>query len=104
MTSEQTSVLVFKNEAGDYFLVPQATLEQGRVPAERTAELERLSAKGAEGGNGEDVQGFALRPQDARTLAGLHLLTSLALYGLGDSYGGAYFAGQASGVLQGAGR
>ncbi len=42
MTSEQTNVLMFKNEAGDYFAVPQETFERGRVPEERKAEVERL--------------------------------------------------------------
>jgi hypothetical protein len=43
MTSDdKTPVLVFKDEAGDYFLVPQELLERGRVPAERRGDLERL--------------------------------------------------------------
>jgi len=58
MTNAQTNTLVFKNEAGDYFLVPQATLEQGRIPAEHRAEVERLIA--AAGAGGDDVQGHAL--------------------------------------------
>jgi hypothetical protein len=51
MTNEQTGTLVLKDNAGNYFLVPQATLEQGRVPAEHTAELERLLA------DSDDVSG-----------------------------------------------
>ncbi len=49
----------------------------------------------------DDVQGHALSCGDAKTLAALHLTTALALYGLGDSTNGAYFAGQARGLLQG---
>ncbi len=49
----------------------------------------------------EDVRGHALSCNDAKTVARLHLTTALALYALGDSNQGAYFAGQAKGVLQG---
>jgi hypothetical protein len=59
MTNEQTNALVLKDAAGSYFLVPQAVLEQGRVPAEHTAELEQLIAAG--GPDGDDVQGHRLR-------------------------------------------
>ncbi|MGH2587102.1 MAG: hypothetical protein ACRDJE_19490 [Dehalococcoidia bacterium] len=44
MTNEQTGTLVLKDQAGNYFLVPQETLEQGRVPEEHTAEVERVFA------------------------------------------------------------
>ncbi|MGH2588166.1 MAG: hypothetical protein ACRDJE_24880 [Dehalococcoidia bacterium] len=53
MTDEQTLSLVLKDEAGNYFLVPQELLEQGRVPEEHTAEIERLIAEQ------QDVQGYA---------------------------------------------
>ncbi|MGH2584153.1 MAG: hypothetical protein ACRDJE_04505 [Dehalococcoidia bacterium] len=56
MTNAETRTLVFKNEAGDYFLLPQEMLEQGRVPAEQTAEVERFIAEQAD----EDVQGQSL--------------------------------------------
>jgi hypothetical protein len=61
MTSEQTTtttpVLVFKDGAGDYFLVPQDVLERGRGPDERTAELEQIIA--AQGGAaGDDTGGY----------------------------------------------
>lgn len=46
--------MVFKDQAGGYYLVPRETLEQGRVPAERTAELERLIAE-----QPDDVHGHA---------------------------------------------
>jgi hypothetical protein len=45
MTSEQTTttpMLVFKSEAGDYFLLPRELLERGRVPEGRKAELAQL--------------------------------------------------------------
>jgi hypothetical protein len=42
MTNAQSNTLVFKNQAGDYFLVPEATMEQGRVPAEKKAEVDQL--------------------------------------------------------------
>ena len=53
MTNAPTSMLVLKNEAGDYFLIPQETVERSRVPAEHTAEVERLLAE-ADG----DVSGY----------------------------------------------
>lgn len=54
MTNEQAGTLVLKEQAGDYFLVPQEVLEQGRVPQEQKAELERLIAEQ------HDVQGHAV--------------------------------------------
>ena len=56
MTNAQTGTLVFKDSAGDYFLLPQETLEQGRVPTEHTAKLERLIEE--RGAGGDDVQGY----------------------------------------------
>jgi hypothetical protein len=59
MTSTQTITIVLKDGTGSYFLVPQATLEQGKVPEEHTAELERIMAEAATlGGADEDAQGF----------------------------------------------
>ena len=52
MTNAQTTTLVFKNDAGSYFLLPQETLEQGRVPDEQQAAVERLIAEA------DDVAGF----------------------------------------------
>jgi hypothetical protein len=57
MTNEQTSTLVFKSEAGDYFLVPRATLEQCRVPEAQKVEIEQLLAAGP-GDPESDVQGY----------------------------------------------
>lgn len=56
MTTGQSGTLVFKNAAGDYFLLPQDALERGRVPAERKAEVERLIGEVAD----DDVQGHVV--------------------------------------------
>src|SRR3712207_4156548 len=53
MMDTDTRALVFKNEAGDYFLVPVETFERGRVPAEHKDEVERLVAEA----NAGDVSG-----------------------------------------------
>lgn len=53
MTDTPHSTLVVKNAAGNYFLVPMETVEQGRVPTDQHAELERQVAEAA-----GDVQGF----------------------------------------------
>ena len=59
MTTTQASMLLVKNQAGDFFLLPGASLEQGRVPAEHTAELERLiTAATQDGTSGADAQGY----------------------------------------------
>ena len=49
----QGRTLVFKDQAGDYFLLPQDVLERGRVPAEQRSEVERLVAEA----EGDDVSG-----------------------------------------------
>jgi hypothetical protein len=56
MTTEQSGTLVFKDQAGEYYLVPQVTLEQGRVPEEHKAEVERLIA----GVTDDDVRGHVV--------------------------------------------
>lgn len=45
MTNPETGTVVFTDQAGGYFVLPWETLEQGRVPAEQTAEVERLIAE-----------------------------------------------------------
>jgi hypothetical protein len=60
MTNAQAGTLVFKNAAGDYFLVPQEVLEQGRVPAEHRAEVEQAIAAAQDGAGEDDVQGHIL--------------------------------------------
>ncbi len=60
MTAAATRTLVFKDSTGDYFLVPRETLEQGRVPEERKAEVEQLiaGAEAARTGDGDDASGY----------------------------------------------
>jgi hypothetical protein len=54
MTNAQTATLVFKDQAGEFYVLPMETLERGRVPAEHRAEVERLLAES------DDVQGHAI--------------------------------------------
>jgi hypothetical protein len=42
MTNIEDNTLVVKDAAGNLFLVPHEMLEQGRVPEEQRAEIERL--------------------------------------------------------------
>jgi len=59
MTTEQTNTLVLKDSAGSYYLVPQELLEQVRIPAEHTAELEGQIAAATQDSAGEaDTQGY----------------------------------------------
>lgn len=59
MSNAQANTLVLKDEAGTYYLLSQETLEQGRVPAEHTAELERHMTATAQGGTGgADTEGY----------------------------------------------
>jgi hypothetical protein len=44
METTEQNTLVLRDSAGSYYLVPQATVEQGRVPAEQQAEIEQLIA------------------------------------------------------------
>jgi hypothetical protein len=58
MTTEQIDALVFKDQAGEYYLLPQAVLERGRVSAEARAAIEeQFPALQALGTAGDDVQG-----------------------------------------------
>ena len=54
MADTQTGTLVLRDDEGNYFLVPHETVEQGRVPAEHKAEVERLIREQ------EDVHGHML--------------------------------------------
>jgi hypothetical protein len=45
VTDAKDSALMFKDQAGDYFLLPLETLERGRAPEERKAHVERLIAE-----------------------------------------------------------
>jgi hypothetical protein len=53
MTTTQANVLVLKDQSGNYFLVPEELLKQGRVPEEHKAEMEQLV-------NDADVSGHFL--------------------------------------------
>jgi hypothetical protein len=52
MTNAETGTLIFKNQAGEYFLLSLDALEQGRVPEERKAEVEQILAEAG------DASGF----------------------------------------------
>jgi hypothetical protein len=60
MTNAQNGTLVLKDRTGSYFLVPQATIEQGRVAAGQEAELERLLADAAK----DEVSGHVVYDQE----------------------------------------
>ena len=59
MTTTHKDMLVLKNEAGEYFVLPQELLERGRVPAAHTAEVERLIATATD----DDVAGYLNFPK-----------------------------------------
>jgi len=44
MTTTPKDMLLLKDEAGDYYVLPQELLERGRVPAEQSVEAERVFA------------------------------------------------------------
>jgi hypothetical protein len=84
VTTEQIDTLVFKDQAGGYYLVPKELLDSGRVPRERAAEIERAIAAATEGGaGGADTQGH-------------FFFTPLALV-----FAGAILAGTAGGIALG---
>lgn len=62
MTNTEPTGLVLKDEAGNYYLLSQETLEQIRVPEERRAKLERLiaEAQDARPSEQDDAQGYAI--------------------------------------------
>jgi len=64
MTNAETHVLIFKDQTGDYYLLPQETLERGRVPADHRAEVERLvaEAEDARSMGGDDTHGYLASP------------------------------------------
>lgn len=59
MTTEAKNVIVCKDQAGEYFLLPQGTLEQYRVPEEHKAEVQRLLSEA-----GGDVSGYLVSTTD----------------------------------------
>jgi hypothetical protein len=80
MTNTQSNTLVLKDSAGSYFLLSQETLEQGRVPEEHTAEIERLIAAAQDGADGDDVQGHLIAPAIAVFLYGVNFGYHLTRY------------------------
>ncbi|MGH2604556.1 MAG: hypothetical protein ACRDJ9_34850 [Dehalococcoidia bacterium] len=74
MTTERARWLVFTDQAGEYYLLPQETLEQGRIPAEHKAEVERLLADAD-----ADVSGYMV----ATTYTLLHVVNT-GLKAIGD--------------------
>jgi hypothetical protein len=54
MTNALKGMLVLKDEAGAYYILPQELLEQGRVRAEHTAEVEQVFASA----EADDVTGY----------------------------------------------
>jgi len=88
MTTEQVTALVLKDGAGSYFLVPQETLEQGRVRQERNAELERLIAEQG------DVQGHA----GMLVIIGLGVLAVSAELAIGIGFSGPEVQGTLKGI------
>jgi hypothetical protein len=79
MANAQTGTLVLKDAAGNYFLVSPETVEQGRVPEEHRAEVERLVAEARSGQGGEeaDTRGHfcsSLDFEEGLTPLGYHLL------------------------------
>jgi hypothetical protein len=53
MTSEQAEMLIFADGKGDYYQIPRALFEQGRVPDDQKAQLERALSR-------DDTSGFAV--------------------------------------------
>ncbi|MGH2587105.1 MAG: hypothetical protein ACRDJE_19505 [Dehalococcoidia bacterium] len=79
MKTDQQETLVFKDQVGEYYLVPQETLEQGRVPTEHKAEIERfIAASEAAGG---DVQGYAIPLIVPVVIIGVELALIIGLTG-----------------------
>jgi hypothetical protein len=91
MTSERTNMLVFKDQAGDYFLLPQGMIERGRVPEEHKVEVERLLVEAD-----EDVSGYIV----ATTYTFLQAV-NLGMQAIGDVTGDAAKAAKVHGLLWG---
>jgi len=80
-TDAESGTLVFKDQAGDYYLLPLTMLQRGRVPEEAKAALEeQLAAMPAGATAGEEVQGYRYSPALVGYIAGV--LTTWASYGI----------------------
>jgi hypothetical protein len=91
MENTEQAMLVFKDQAGGYYLLPQELLERGRVPAERTAEVEQLMTAAQADAEGADTQGhgfwFGIAVAVV-TRAGFDIGTAVANHYLNSSSGG----------------
>jgi hypothetical protein len=85
MTTTQDTV-IFKDQAGDYYLIPQGTLERGRVPAGHRADVERLVAESTVAGQ-DDTQGY--------------FIPAFLIYCAGAAIGSAILIGSSGGDLPG---
>jgi hypothetical protein len=81
MTSAETHVLIFKDQAGEYYLLPPEALERGRVPAEVKAELERRIS------GSDDVVGYTPMNPTFR-VGGMYISFGAQLIGEGAQQGG----------------
>ncbi|MGH2585457.1 MAG: hypothetical protein ACRDJE_11135 [Dehalococcoidia bacterium] len=89
MTNAETHVLIFKDQAGDHYLLPQKTLERARVPAEDKAELERQIA------GSDDVAGYtSMNP--SFTVGAAYISVGAMFIGEGIEQGGDPIGGLAS--------
>ncbi|MGH2584382.1 MAG: hypothetical protein ACRDJE_05655 [Dehalococcoidia bacterium] len=78
MTTDQIDAVVFKDQAGEYYLLPQALLERSRVSAEAKATIEmQVPPLQALRTAGDDVQGH--HPMIIGAAAGI----AVTLFGLG---------------------
>jgi hypothetical protein len=78
MESTEQATLIFKDQAGEYYVLPQALLERGRIPAEAKAELEaQVPALWEIGTAGDDTQGHA-----APVVAGALVVGGAAVFGV----------------------
>lgn len=87
METNQTGTLILRDQAGEYYLLPRAVLEQGRVSAEaRVAIEEQFPALQAIGTPGDDTQGHVV-PIVAGAIYGVSAAAGGILLGCGLYYG-----------------
>jgi hypothetical protein len=84
MTTDEMSAVIFKDQAGEYYLLPQAVLERGRVPAEARAALEaQVPALQALGAADDDAQGHVVY-----AAAALGTAVTMLGFAIGRKFGG----------------
>ncbi|MGH2586838.1 MAG: hypothetical protein ACRDJE_18125 [Dehalococcoidia bacterium] len=82
MENTEQATLVFKDREGEYYLLPQTVLEQGRVPEEHKVALEaEITTAPAAAPSGQDVQGF--RTNHNPVIAGIIIGQASVLAGFG---------------------